>query len=221
MLFLEGFFMKTAIVYGAGGHGKVVYDILKQTSGVHVLGFIDDEKPRGEPILDTTVLGARETFIQLAREGKITSAVAAFAGVRNGNLLRQQFHALFRKHHIEPLGAVHPTAAISPYAKIHPTAQIFAGTIIGPSTIVGEGVIVNHGAQLDHDNTLGDYVHIAPGAKLMGTATVGDFAYIGAGATIRENLTIGEKTIVGMHSAVTKPVAVGATVMGVPARPKP
>ena len=212
--------MKTAIIYGAGGHAQVVYDILKQNSDIQVLGFIDDGKQAGESILDTTVLGARETFEQLAHEGKITHAVAGFAGVAEGNYLRKQFHDLFREHNVEPIGAVHPSAIISSYATVHPTAQIFAGTIIGPSTIVGEGVIVNHGAQLDHDNTIGNYVHVAPSASIMGTVTIGDFSYIGAGATIRENLTIGEKAIVGMQAAVTKDVSSGTTVVGVPAKPK-
>ena len=44
------------IVYGAGGHGKVVADILL-ARGHAILGFIDDSKPAGTTVLGLSVLG--------------------------------------------------------------------------------------------------------------------------------------------------------------------
>ena len=73
--------------------------------------------------------------------------------------------------------------------------QLIAGAVVNAATSIGEGVIVNTNASVDHDCTIGDYVHIAPDVVLGGGVTVG------AGAV------------------VTNDVEAGSTVVGVPARP--
>ena len=80
------------------------------------------------------------------------------------------------------------------YAKlIHKTAYVvadsmgqgtvvMAGAVVQPGTIIGKHCIINTCASVDHDCTLGDFVHVAPGARLCGNVTVGEGALIGAGA---------------------------------------
>ena len=45
------------VVFGAGGHGKVVLDILLE-SGVNILGFLDEDKNKiGQKIMGFKILG--------------------------------------------------------------------------------------------------------------------------------------------------------------------
>ena len=48
-----------------------------------------------------------------------------------------------------------------------------AGVVINCCTRIGKGCIINTGSTIDHDNIIGDYVHISPGAHLAGTIKVG------------------------------------------------
>ena len=72
---------------------------------------------------------------------------------------------------------------------------------------------------VDHDNTLGDAVHISPGAHLGGAVTVGDRTQVGIGASVLPNVTIGKDVIIGGGAAVVRDVPDGTKFVGVPARP--
>ncbi|SUM31585.1 Tetrahydrodipicolinate N-succinyltransferase [Staphylococcus gallinarum] len=39
---------------------------------------------------------------------------------------------------------------------------------VNADTVIGEHVIINTSAVVEHDNRIGDYVHISPGAMLAG-----------------------------------------------------
>ena len=49
--------MKNIIIYGSGGHAKVIADIIEKDNKYSILGFIDDTKTRNEMIVGYPVLG--------------------------------------------------------------------------------------------------------------------------------------------------------------------
>lgn len=53
-----------------------------------------------------------------------------------------------------------------------------AGAIVNCCTKIGKGYIVNTGSTIDHDNNIGDFVHISPGAHLAGTVKVGQCSWL-------------------------------------------
>jgi len=83
---------------------------------------------------------------------------------------------------------------------------------------IGELGIVNTRASIDHDCSLGDYVHVAPGVTLAGNVTVGDNVLLGVGSCVIPGLCIGDNSIVGAGSAVIRDVPSDVTVVGSPAR---
>ena len=60
---------------------------------------------------------------------------------------------------------------------------------------------------------------VDPGAVLTGRARVGESVEIGSGAVLIPDVEVGDGATVGAGAVVTRPVAAGATVVGVPARP--
>src|SRR5438309_4589544 len=67
------------VIWGAGGHAKVVADVLRQRGGWSIAGFIDDADPerRHEPFCGSTILGGRDRLEDLHRAG-VRHALLAF-----------------------------------------------------------------------------------------------------------------------------------------------
>ena len=77
---------KNIVIFGAGGHGKVVLDILIE-SGMNILGFIDDDKVKiGQKIRGFSVLG---DFSYLGKK----KSVVLVLGIGN-NIIREK---IFKK----------------------------------------------------------------------------------------------------------------------------
>ncbi len=191
-------------IYGAGGHGKVVWDAMKK-SNLACEGFIDDRRS-GQwidlPIFTTSFLNdISDIELHIA----IGDCIIRKEIVKS--LLNFKFTSIY-----------HPDAIISSRAEIKNGTFLGAGSIVGPDTKVGKHSIVNHHAVIDHDCSVGDFCHIAPHASLGGGVKVGHGALIGAGAIVLPGLTIADYAIVGAGSIVTNDVASGATVLGNPAR---
>ena len=70
--------MSDVVIWGAGGHARVVVDIIRLNGKDEVIGFIDDVSPqrRGEPFLGSTVLGGQELLEEVKSQG-ISKAIVA------------------------------------------------------------------------------------------------------------------------------------------------
>jgi sugar O-acyltransferase (sialic acid O-acetyltransferase NeuD family) len=93
-----------------------------------------------------------------------------------------------------------------------------ANAVINCGSKIGKGVIINTAATVDHDNIIGDYVHISPGSHLAGTVTVSEGTWIGIGATVINNLEITHDCMIGAGAVVVRSLIEPGTYAGVPAR---
>lgn len=189
--------MKNVVIIGAGGHGKVVADIVR-ASGDNFVGFLDDASKPG-------VIG------RVSDANKYPDAEFIIA-IGNADIRKRISGA-----DVKWYTAIHPTAVISPSAKIGVGTVVMPNSVINAGAKVGKHCIVNTGAIVEHDNELGDYVHVSVGAKLGGTVKVGDSTWIGIGATVSNNINICGGCMIGAGAVVVKDINESGTYIGVPA----
>lgn len=188
------------ILYGAGGHGKVIKEIVEACGG-KVEAFVDDNpaiKERlGLPVVHS-VEEKDETIVSIGCN-------------KDRKMIVEKLDARFAV-------AIHPSAIVSPSARIGEGTVVMPGAIINADAVIGRHCIVNTGASVGHDCHLEDFCHVAPHATLCGTVHLGEGVWVGAGAVVNPNIEIGEWTVVGSASAVISNVEPNVTVVGVPAR---
>jgi sugar O-acyltransferase (sialic acid O-acetyltransferase NeuD family) len=201
-------------VYGAGGHGKVVADILISRGESEFAGFVDDrEELWGTKVIGFPVLGDGQWLQQETSHSPIAVALGVGA-----NQSRQLLAELCSQWKIEMLTLVHPAATVSSRARLGQGTVVMAGAVINPDATVGTGVIVNTGAVAEHDVEIGDYAHVAPKAAMGGGAHLGAFSDLGLGAVVLQCVHIGLYTIVGAGAVVVKNLPDHVVAIGVPAR---
>lgn len=189
------------LVYGAGGHGKSVIELVRAAGGYDVIGVIDDGLAAGTRVLDLEVLGPAERLRELRQQG-IGLAINAVGGIGDIRSRVGVFDRLTAAGFRCPT-VVHPTAYVEPSAELGAGVQIFPQAYVGSQARLGFGVIVNTAAVVSHDCDIQDYVNLAPGSLLAGAVTVGDRTLIGMGVTVNLEVVIGALSRVG-NSAVVK-----------------
>ena len=196
-----------AQVLGAGGHAKVVIATLEE-AGHEVVAVWDDDAARwGTHVLGVPVAGA-------VAEAPMTTPTVIGIGDNRARAAVASARAL------PWLTVVHPRAWVHRSVTLGAGTVVFAGVMIQPDAVLGAHVIVNTAASVDHDCRLGDHVHLAPGVRLCGNVWLGDGALLGVGAVARPGARVGAWATVGAGGVVIQPVPDGATVVGIPARPR-
>lgn len=203
---------KDVIIIGAGGHAKVIADIVK-SSGDNLVGFLDDNMDiQGNVIFeDKIVLGTtKEEDIEKYKDNYF---IIGIGSNRVRKLISEKYPNL--KYYT----AIHPSSIIGSDVSINEGTVIMAGTIINTGTVVGKHCIVNTSSSLDHDNILEDYVHISPGSHLAGTVKISEGTWICAGVTIINNITIGKNNVIGAGATVIRNIVEeNNTFIGVPVK---
>lgn len=188
------------VVYGGGGHGKSVIDLLRVLGMYTIVGVIDDGMHAGETVLGIPVLGGRAVLTDLAEEG-VRQAINAVGGIGNVGVRKKVFTNLHEAGFVCP-AIIHPTAFVEASAKISPGVQVFPNAYIGSDVVVGYGSIVNTGAIVSHDCQIGVYANISPGAILAGDVGIGSGALIGMGTTLNLGVRVGEYARIGNSATV-------------------
>lgn len=201
--------MKDVIILGAGGHAKVIADIVKKNND-NLLGFLDDnEEIQNQIIYDNKkVIGKIDECINY-------DDVYFIIGI-GSNKVRKM---LSEKYNLNWYTAIHPSAIIADDVTIEEGTVIMPGAIINSGSKIGTHCIVNTKVSIDHDNIIEDFVHISPGATLAGTVHIKESTWICAGATIINNITIEKDNIIGAGAVVIRDILdTNHTFVGVPAK---
>lgn len=201
-------FTRDNVVYivGAGGHGRVIYDVVVETtSGRRSLDlvFADDHDELFESILPEEIPERAKVLVGIgdnyAREKMV------------GRLKSFEKPLIF-------VSVLHPTAYVSRNVAVGFGTVVFAQAAVNTATTLGDFCIINTGATVDHDCEIGDFAHIAPGVNLCGTVKVGDRTLVGVGSCVRPKITIGSDTIIGAGSVVISDIPPGVVAHGNPCR---
>lgn len=197
---------KPFIIIGAGGHAKVVIDLL-QTLGHEIKGIVDtNEEIHGSDILGVKILGSDEIIEDFGpNEVHLAIGVGAIASRDQTGLdIRTRIYNEWHKKGYNISALIHPAAIVSEHAEIQSGAQIMAGVVVQPASIIGENVILNTRCSVDHDSIIGAHSHIAPNATICGAVTIGNGVYVGANATIFQGIKSPDDIVIPGGSVIRK-----------------
>lgn len=202
------------VILGAGGHGRVVLDIIRQARSHHPVGFLDSNPAtHGRRIDGLPVLGSTDCLADLARRG-IRGATIAIGD----NGVRRAMSDAVEQAGLEIVNCIHPSAQLATTVSIGKGVVLAAGALVCAHCQIGDYAILNTGCIVDHESMIGTAAHVCPGVRLAGHVTVESGAFIGIGATVIQNVRVGFESVVGAGSVVIRDVAPMTTVVGVPAR---
>lgn len=204
------------IIVGAGGHVKVVVDILS-SSHKTIVGFLDDNSVlSNQPILGLPILGFISDHVKFTDKNHFIMGIGS-------NRTRQML--VEKMPNVMWTEAIHTSAYVAHCVEIGIGSVMMAKSVINPCTSIGKHVIINTSASVDHDCIIKDFAHIAPGVHIGGNVHIGKRVFAGIGSTIINGteanpLTIADDVIIGAGAVVTKSITEpGITVVGIPAKP--
>jgi sugar O-acyltransferase (sialic acid O-acetyltransferase NeuD family) len=209
--------MKTALmILGAGGHAKVLIDILKNQERVEIIGIVDTNSSlHGTEIANVNVLGGEEIISQYS-----FSQIQLVNGL--GSILspdrRQGVYEKFKNRGYQFYSVIHPFVSISKHVTLGEGVQIMAGSIIQTECVIAENVLINTGVTIDHECQIAKHVHIAPGCVLSGNVIIHEACHIGVGAVIIQGVCVGKHCCVGAGTLVLKNLPTNSKWVGVPAK---
>ena len=209
--------LKSLIILGAGGHGKVVAETARSTNLFSKIAFLDDkfiENNDEENFMGINIIGKLNYSKELFENEIFTNAIVAIGD----SITRLYWLRKLKDVGYKTKPIIHPSAWISPSSKINDGTVVFAQSAIQSNVIIGLGNIINTGSSVDHDSYLEEGVHICPGARLGGNVKVGKNSIIGIGASINKNILIGSNVIIGSGAAVVKNIDKESIALGVPAK---
>lgn len=192
------------LLYGAGGHAKVVIDCLLD-GDIEVHGIFDDKS-------DLVSLNGFDVIGNYAPdylpEVKVIITV--------GDNMTRQLMVQKTKHLFGT--SIHKSAIVSRYAKIGEGSVIFHNSVIQTGVKIGKHCIVNTSSNIDHDVRIDDFVHISPNVTLCDNVEVQEGVHIGAGATVLPRVSIGKWCVIGAGAVITQNLPDYSLVIGVPGK---
>jgi len=200
------------VVFGAGGHAKVVIDCIS-LEGCYQVSFLADADPKkmGSSIHGCEVIDESQGLL-VARE-----QMGGIVAIGN-NAARTRVALLLEDAGVRLLSSVHPSAVVSSSVILGEGTVVLPGGVVNADTVLGAGVIINTRASVDHDCLVGDYVHVAPGATICGGARIGSGVLVGAGSVVLPGVCIGDGATIAAGAIVTSDVPAHHTYAGNPAR---
>lgn len=198
------------LIIGAGGHGKVVADIALRMGLWGSVAFLDDNE---ELLfcLGLEVIGKASDFFDFIEDSDFIVAVG-------DNSIRERIQFGLEKVGASIVTLIHPSAIIGSEVVIGAGSVVMAGVVVNCSTKVGRGCILNSCCSVDHDNVIGDFVHVSPGVCLGGGVSIGNNSWIGIGSVVINSVSVCGGCVVGAGGVVVRDIIDVGTYVGVPVR---
>lgn len=206
--------MRHLIIVGAGGMGRTMYDIARESVGFardfDIKGFIDDNPEalaefEGYPPLLGSIGG-----YAIEKDDVFTFSIG-------GDSRRQCIEQLVARG-AEFINIIHSTARIGTGVRIGTGNIIGPFTTLGADSSVGNFNMIQSYTVIGHDAVIGSFNRIDTHVTCVGGIKVLDFATIHTSAVINNKVTIGNHAKVGACSFVIRSVRDDNTVFGIPAK---
>jgi acetyltransferase EpsM len=194
--------MRGLVIWGCGGHARVVLDAALAMKVFEQTAFYDDDPATATPSISQLSEAGFEEFI-------IAIGINSVRALRFDEALRAG---------LRPATCVHPTAWISPNASIGVGTVVMARAVVQSNARIGKNCIINTGVIVEHDCVVGDHTHLSPSVTLGGTVSIGEFVHMGIGAIALPGSRIGDRSVIGAGAVVLREIPADVTALGVPAR---
>ena len=199
--------MQTIGIIGAGGHCKVVIDIINEMGIYKIVGIYDDHKQGN--VSNIKIIG---TLNDIKDAWYIDWWIIAIGNDQVRNILDESYHNL----HWCIL--IHPRSTVSKSAQIGPGSVICAGAVIQPDVRIGRHCIINTNCNIDHEATIANYCSICPGVTICGQVSIGEKTFVGANSTVIQNINIGNNCVIGAGTVIIRNVDNNLKLVGNPAK---
>ena len=206
--------MDKVLIVGAGGHGRVVGELVDFSSDYEHAGWVD-KGPVGNIINGRELLGDDDTLADLYDSG-ISKAVIGVGSVGDTSV-RKRLVSLLNNIGYDFIQLAHPSSIISKRIDLGEGTCVMAGSVIQTGSTIGSHCIVNSRVVVEHDCQIGSFVHLSPGALLAGGVEVENDVHVGLGAKVLEGIRLGRGAMIGAGAVVIEDVAPGLKVAGCPA----
>lgn len=197
--------MKTIAIFGAGGHTKVIIDLIHNLDNYQIVGIYDDLKE-----------GVFQNIPIIGKTDKINSNYDEYIiGIGNDNTREK----IYNQYPNLPWAIlIHPKSIVSKNAIINKGTVIFAGAVVQTDVNIGKHCIVNTNCNIDHESVIGNFTSICPGTTVCGNVHIGKLTFVGANSTIIQGIIIGNNCIIGAGSVIIKNIGHNNKVVGNPGR---
>lgn len=162
--------IKSLLILGAGGHGKVVKEIA-EALGYTKIAFLDDNS-----IESIGKIADSKAFVDEYNE--------AFVGIGNNKFRDELLKRLEQEGFNIPV-LIHPTVYVSKSAVIGKGTVVEPMAIVNANSRIGTGCIIAVGSIVDHDAVLEDCVHVNTGAICKAGSFVSKETRIDAGQVVQ------------------------------------
>jgi sugar O-acyltransferase (sialic acid O-acetyltransferase NeuD family) len=206
--------MKHLIIIGAGGMGRTLFDIARESMGYgeifDIKGYLDDnthalDNYDNYPPVIGTIAG-----YDIQKDDVFTFSIG-------GDSRRKCIESLLERN-AEFINLIHKTARIGTNVAIGVGNIIAAYTTLGADSCIGDYNLIQSYSVIGHDARIGSFNRIDTQVMCVGGIRIGDQVTIHTSAVINHNVTLGNESKVGACSFVLRNVKEGVTVFGIPAK---
>tara|TARA_X000001036_G_scaffold386221_1_gene381199 strand:+ start:446 stop:1063 length:618 start_codon:yes stop_codon:yes gene_type:complete len=199
------------LIYGAGGHAKVVATAAYEISKYKKIYFLDSTKQNFDFLANDKIFYLNPENISSIKSNNYHSIIAIGDNKIRMRIVLEQSDDNF-------ISIESSSAYISSFSKINQGVFVASGAIINSGSIVGPHSIVNTGSIVEHDCEIGSFCHIAPNTALGGNVVTGQNVFIGGGSFINPNISICDDVIIGSGSVVINDITEAGVYVGAPAK---
>ncbi|MBU3101683.1 MULTISPECIES: acetyltransferase [Clostridium] len=208
--------MEKIVLVGAGGHCKVIIDIIKSVGEYDIIGVTDTTFRGQKLVLDIPIIGDDSILKKLYNDG-VKNAFVCIGALQNIKLRDKIYNKLKDIGFNIPV-LIHKDAIVSSYASIAAGTCVMPGAIINPGVSIEENCIINTGVVIEHECKIQRNTHISPKACIAGAVKVGHDTHVGMGSCIIQALHIGNNVIIGAGAVVINNVEDNVVAVGVPSK---
>lgn len=206
--------MKQLIIVGAGGMGRTMFDMVRESCGYEtefiIKGFIDDNVKALERFKSyPPIIGTIADYFPYENDVFLCSI---------GGIFRAECISKIMARGGEFISLIHKTARIGSNVVMGIGNMVGAFTTIAADVKIGDFNFIQSLTIIGHDVIIGNFNRIDSQVMMVGATAIGDHNMIHTGAMINHNVHIGDDCTIGACSFVTMDVESGSTLFSSPAR---